>query len=241
MHHILNILIWLPGILCILFILWLVYVIVFSIIVSILKKRKGVNNNIGDGKSEYEKKSRLKRLLNRYIGSTPRVLVYYTSIIPSHHIRLFVYKYLLQMSVGKRASIYYRCEFRSPWLIKIGDNTIIGDQCIIDGRTGVEIGNNVNFSTGVWIWSLQHEYRSKLFGLSSKTGIVIKDYAWLGPRTIILPGVTIGEGAVVAAGSVVTKDVLPYSLVGGIPAKKIGERPQNLEYNLGDTPPIPFL
>ncbi len=60
---------------------------------------------------------------------------------------------------------------------------------------------------------------------------MIGDYAWLGPRCIILPGITVGEGAVVAAGAVVTKDVEPYVVVGGIPALKISDRPSSLSYN----------
>jgi Acetyltransferase (isoleucine patch superfamily) len=63
---------------------------------------------------------------------------------------------------------------------------------------------------------------------------LIEDYVFIGPRAIILPGVKIGKGAVVAAGAVVTKDVAPFSVVGGVPAKIIGERKiKNLSYKLG--------
>jgi acetyltransferase-like isoleucine patch superfamily enzyme len=62
--------------------------------------------------------------------------------------------------------------------------------------------------------------------------VVIEDYAWVSCRVVILPGVTIGRGAVVAAGSVVTKDVAPYTIVGGVPAKKIGDRNRDLTYTL---------
>ena len=64
--------------------------------------------------------------------------------------------------------------------------------------------------------------------------VIIEDYVFIGPRAIILPGVTLGKGAVVAAGAVVTKDVEPFSIVGGVPAKVIGERePKELHYRLG--------
>lgn len=168
----------------------------------------------------------------RYLKSSVRVLVWYTSMIPSHHIRNFIYTNVLCLKKAKDAVIYYRCEFREPWKISVGKHSIIGDQCILDGRSGIEIGENVNLSTGVWVWTLQHDHSSRSFGLDSKGKVVIGNRAWLGPRTIILPGVTIGEGAVIAAGAVVTKDVPPFALVGGVPGKIIGERNRDIDYTL---------
>ncbi len=223
----------------IVYIIWILYIGICSVLVAQIKKRKGIPFHTSE--TNPVNYSLLRRFINRYIGSCPRVMVYYTSRIPSHNIRKFIYRNILQLKLGRNSIIYYGCEFRDPWNISIMAGSIIGDQCIIDGRTGVTIGKNVNLSTGVWIWSLQHDYKSPLFGLSSKAGVTIEDYAWIGPRTIILPGVTIGEGAVVAAGAVVSKDVPPYSLVGGIPAKKIGERTINLKYDLGDSEYVPYL
>jgi len=102
----------------------------------------------------------------------------------------------------------------------------------LDARRGLVIGNYVNFSSEVMIWTLQHDHNSPTF--ADKGGkVVIGDRAWISCRAIILPGVTIGEGAVVAAGAVVTKDVAPYTIVGGIPAKEIGKRNRDLTYELG--------
>ena len=103
---------------------------------------------------------------------------------------------------------------------------------MLDGRAGLTIGNSVNLSTGAWIWTMQHDVNDPQFA-ATKGAVVIEDYAWISSRTTILPGVTIGKGAVVAAGAVVTKSVAPYEIVGGIPAKKIGERDRNLTYTLG--------
>jgi acetyltransferase-like isoleucine patch superfamily enzyme len=100
----------------------------------------------------------------------------------------------------------------------------------LDGRNGITIGKNVNFSSEVALWTLQHDYNSPTFATSGGP-IVIGDRAWISFRATILPGVTIGEGAVVAANSVVTKDVPPFTVVGGIPAKKIGERTTDLSYD----------
>ena len=83
------------------------------------------------------------------------------------------------------------------------------------------------------IWTEQHDYRSKDFSCYSSPdmGVRIGDLAWIGSNTIILPRVTIGKGAVICAGAVVTKDVEPYSVVAGVPAKKIAQRPQDVDYS----------
>jgi acetyltransferase-like isoleucine patch superfamily enzyme len=151
--------------------------------------------------------------------------------IPSHTIRKFILR-CFGAKLGKNVSLYSGFEVRNPWNLSIGTNSIIGFKCVLDARRGLVIGNYVNFSSEVMIWTLQHDYNSPTF--ADKGGkVVIGDRAWLSCRSIILPGVTIGEGAVVAAGAVVTKDVAPYTIVGGIPAKEIGKRNRDLTYELG--------
>ncbi len=85
---------------------------------------------------------------------------------------------------------------------------------------------------GVWIWTMEHDPQDPYY---RGTGgpVNIHDYAWISCRVVILPDVTIGKGAVVAAGAVVTKDVAPYAIVGGVPAKTIGKRTEDLRYQLG--------
>jgi acetyltransferase-like isoleucine patch superfamily enzyme len=102
----------------------------------------------------------------------------------------------------------------------------------LDARSGLTIGENVNLSNEVMIWSLHHDYNDPDFAAIGAP-VIIEDYAWLCSRCIILPGVTIGKGAVVAAGAVVSRNVLPYTVVGGIPAKVIASRSSNLTYQLG--------
>lgn len=147
----------------------------------------------------------------------------------------FIRNLLLQtlgIKIGKNTVLYSWQEIRKPSKIKIGNNSIIGFKSTIDGRKGVIIGNNVNISSEVMIWSLQHNYNSSDFEGSGGT-VIINDYSWISARAIILPNVTIGEGAVIAAGAVVTKDIPPYTVVGGIPARMIGKRERNLNYQLG--------
>lgn len=161
-----------------------------------------------------------------------RLFLYWIGNIHSHRIRMFFYKYVYSMDIASEVTMYYNIEIRNPSGIKIGKGTIIGENAILDGRAGLEIGNNVNFSSNVRIWTLQHDYRDPDFACNPEHygPVKICDRAWIGPHTIILHDITVGEGAVVAGGAVVTKDVPPYTLVGGVPAKQIGTRPRGLRY-----------
>jgi len=150
--------------------------------------------------------------------------------VPIHIFRLTIYR-MLGIRIGKDSSFHWRGRFFSPWKLAIGQNTIIGNDVMLDARKGIEIGDNVQLSMGVWIWTMQHDPQSPSFGGVGET-VRIEDYAWISCRVVILPGVTVGKGAVVAAGAVVTKDVEPYTIVGGVPAKKIGERTKDLHYKL---------
>ena len=95
---------------------------------------------------------------------------------------------------------------------------------MFDSRGGtITLGNYVDVAPEVNIWTLEHDLNDPNF--ATKQGdVVIEDYAWVCNRAIILPGVRIGQGAVVAAGAVVTKDVPAWAIVGGVPAKIIGQR-----------------
>lgn len=101
----------------------------------------------------------------------------------------------------------------------------------LDGRNGIFIGKNVNLSTGVWIWTEQHDINDPHF-YSNETGgaVIVQDRVWISSRVTVLPKTKIYEGAVVAAGAVVTKNCEAYTIYGGIPAKKIGERSKKLFY-----------
>lgn len=173
-------------------------------------------------------KSKIKSIVPSFVD----YYLYRVSHTPSHYLRNFIYRNVCGMKLDKNVVIYYGAEIRSPFNIIIGKGTIIGDKSVLDGRNGIRIGNNVVFSSNVSIWTEQHDHRDSLFRCETqyKKSVIIDDRAWIGPNTIILHSVHIGEGAVVAAGAVVTKDVPPYAIVAGIPAKKIGERNHNLTY-----------
>jgi acetyltransferase-like isoleucine patch superfamily enzyme len=109
--------------------------------------------------------------------------------------------------------------------IKIGKNSLIGEYSVIRGQGGVQIGDRVYTSPFTQIIAVNHVFDdpNRPFveqGITAE-GIVIEDDVWLGAGAIITDGVRVGKGAVVAAGAVVTKDVLPHTVVGGVPARPI--------------------
>ncbi|MCM1078149.1 MAG: glycosyltransferase [Bacteroidales bacterium] len=134
-----------------------------------------------------------------------------------------------KVKIGKNSFIMRKCYIMNANFLTIGNYSHINRGCLIDARGKITIGDNVSVSHNVSLVTGGHDAMSPDF-IGIFKPIVIKDYAWLGVGCTILQGVTIGRGAIVAAGAVVTKDVGDYEIVGGIPAKRIGERPQNLNY-----------
>ena len=168
--------------------------------------------------------------MRKLIGSLNFIIIDLVASFPLRSLRHLYFR-MLGLHLGTGSAIYRGTKLRSPSRINIGKNSLIGDNCILDGRGGLTIGDNVNFSTGVWIWTRQHDKDCCDFSTISKP-VVVNDYAWIGGRVIVLPGVEIGEGAVVASGAVVTKSVEPYVIVAGVPAKPIGRRDEAMKYKL---------
>jgi serine acetyltransferase len=153
--------------------------------------------------------------------------------LPVRWLRLALARRLLGLNVARSARVYRWAEMRAAGSISIGEGSIVGLWSTLDGRSGISIGRNVNLSSEVAIWTLQHDHSDKEFATNGGP-VTIGDRAWISFRSTILPGVSIGEGAVVAAGSVVTRDVAPFAIVGGVPAKVIGKRSRDLTYNWSD-------
>lgn len=160
------------------------------------------------------------------------LLVTWAGLVPLHSFRLIFYK-LAGVKIGKGSRIHIGARFFYPNNVKIGQGSIIGDNAFLDGRDKLIIGDHVDIASGVMILNSEHDVTAEDF--HAITGpVTIDDYVFIGPRVIILPGVRIGKGAVVAAGAVVTKDVAELTIVGGVPAQIIGERKvKNLNYKLG--------
>ncbi len=145
--------------------------------------------------------------------------------IPCHLLRRVICK-LMMNHFDMSSAIYRNVDLRCPYRISVGHHTNINKDCVLDGRGGITIGSNVDIAQQVNIWTEQHDYNDPTFRAICSP-VIIDDYVWIASRVTVLPGVHIGKGAVVASGAVVTKDVLPFTVVGGVPAKVIGTRRTN--------------
>jgi acetyltransferase-like isoleucine patch superfamily enzyme len=136
------------------------------------------------------------------------------------------------MKIGEHTAIYGFCEFRNPYSISIGSNCVIGAHNIIDGRNGIDIKNNVVTGVQVNIWTMEHDANDSKF-VSKGEKVTINDYAWIASRSIILPGIVVGKGAVLASGAILTHHAEEYGFYKGIPAIKTGCRNRELTYQPG--------
>ncbi len=175
------------------------------------------------------------RILNRMQNILQESGIYLLSFldhIPSHNVRKTIQR-TAGMKIGKGSSVHRGLTVYDPSGITIGEDTVIGEKSTLDGRGSLRIGNHVALASEVMIYNSQHDVHDAEFKAETKP-VIIEDYVFIGPRAIVLPGVTIGKGAVVAAGAVVTKNVEPLSIVGGVPAREIGKRNvKDLTYKLG--------
>lgn len=193
---------------------------------SILKDRMGKSLTLS---------AAFRKIINRFYNwvlDFELLILTWAGLVPFHSFRLIVYK-SAGIKIGTGSRIHIGARFFYPENIKIGQGTIIGDNAFLDGREKLVIGDHVDIASGVMILNSEHDINSEDFHATSEK-VEIGDYAFIGPSVIILPGVKIGKGSVVAAGAVVTKDVEDYKIVGGVPAQVIGERKQkDLHYKLG--------
>lgn len=160
------------------------------------------------------------------------MLLRWVGFVPSHVFRKIAYL-LSGMKIGKGSVIHMWANFFNPNKIQIGDDSIIGDHCFLDGRDFLKIGNHVDIASQVLIYNSEHDVNDANFKAITAP-VEIGDYVFIGPRVTVLPGVKIGKGAIIAAGAVVTKEVEAFKIVGGVPAKEIGERNlKDPKYKLG--------
>lgn len=152
--------------------------------------------------------------------------------VPLYTVRKLCYR-MAGMRIGKSSVIHMWARFYQPSGISIGEDSIVGDHVFLDGREKLTIGSHVAIASQVLIYNGQHDIEAYDFA-PVFAPVVIEDYVFIGPRVIVLPGVTIGKGAVIGAGAVVTKNVPPFAIMGGVPAKEISERKlKNPNYRLG--------
>lgn len=154
---------------------------------------------------------------------------------PSRKFRKLILKRTLG-KLGQNSNFLRFVELRSAGRIFIGNNTVINQRVLLDGRGGqIKIGNNVDIAQDTKIWTLEHDPHDD-YHRTKGGSVIIEDYVWIASGVTILPNVTVGRGAVIATNSVVTRDVPSMAIVGGIPAKNIGQRKSKLLYNLNYSP-----
>jgi maltose O-acetyltransferase len=190
-----------------------------------------------------------KRSSGRLKLFATRALNYLTNHIvnhvPSFALRRFWYGRVLGIELGPHSGIHLDCYL---WFygagqirrdgVRIGANSRINRACTLDVRNGLQIGENVSVSAETLLLSTSDRVDGGRSREDHKP-IVIEDHVWIGMRAIVMPGVTIGRGAVVGAGAIVTRDVPELTIVFGNPARPVGTRPDtDAEYVLNDTFPL---
>lgn len=149
--------------------------------------------------------------------------------IPSHTIRQAFYRQVMRLEIGKNSHIFMNAWIETRGNFKMSHNSVINQKCRLDNRGQITIGSNVTISACSVILTGDHDLHDPLFR-GRANPVVIGDYAFIGTRAIILPGVTIGFGAAVGAGSVVTHDVPERTIVAGSPARVIRMRDGDFNY-----------
>lgn len=201
---------------------------------------------IQDGNTFKEFTKDGRRIYHKSMGngmSKPMKVAYYAvtlwgnriiNKLPSRHIRKWFYQ-ILGAKIGKNCFPCRRVEILLPKGLELGDGVGIGWFAELDARGGIKIGHDTNISSHVKLITGSHDINDPDF-TADFLPIHIGHHCWIGTGATILQGVKIGDGAVVAAGAVVTKDVPSGTVVGGIPAKEIQTRTTTLEYHNSAAP-----
>jgi maltose O-acetyltransferase len=150
--------------------------------------------------------------------------------MPSHALRLAYYRWVMGFQIGSKSHIFMGAWFDCKRNFVLGRESVINQNCRLDNRGGLMIGDRVSISAEVCILTADHDLRTTDMA-SRQRGVRVEDYVFIGTRALILPGVTLGRGCGVAAGAVVARSVGPYQIVAGVPARPIGERPADLQYD----------
>lgn len=156
---------------------------------------------------------------------------------PSHLVReVYLRGYLA--AYGDGTSVQMGCSFLNGRKVRLGERNVVNFGCLFDGRQfKITTGSDVSIGPEATILTLGHDPQSTDMVVRGGD-VCVCDRVWIGYRALVLPGVTISEGAVVGAGAVVTKNVEPYSIVAGNPARVIGQRNRELSYSLSFRPPL---
>lgn len=172
----------------------------------------------------------IRKTIGLIAGSLEIVSIHLAFFVPSNSFRIFVLR-LYGARIGRNCAVHHGLQVRAPRKLQLGNDCFIAENVVLDARGGLTIGAHVSVNSNAQIWTAQHDWRSPSFAYVSAP-VTIGDRAWISARATILPGLDIGEGGVVAAGAVVSKGVDAWTLVGGVPAKKLAARPIVNKYAL---------
>ena len=174
----------------------------------------------------YKNRHSVKSKIARVIWNVVRMFLFRPT--PDRLLEVFVAwrRFLLRLfgaKIGKHCAIRNTARIWAPWNLELGDWVAISEECDIYNVEKIVIGARSTVSRGAFLCCAGHDIESPIMELTCSP-ITIGHDAWIAARAIVLPGVSIGDGAVVAAGAVVTKDVEPWTVIGGNPAKFIKKR-----------------
>lgn len=168
----------------------------------------------------------------RYLPSPEWVLNHVVNRLPYAAWRMRAYQLLgVRLDAPRTGCLMLGVEVFSPARLAVGRNTIVGPGCLLDARGGLTLGENVNVGGGTRFMTAKHDVQDPDF-VARFDPVVVEDRVWIALGATVLGGVTIGEGAVVAANATVTSDVAPFTIVAGTPAAPIGTRTRDLRYEL---------
>lgn len=141
---------------------------------------------------------------------------------PSGKIKIALLR-LFGAKIGQGVVMKPGVNIKSPWMLEIGDHSWIGEGVWLDNLVPISLGNHVCVSQGAYFCTGNHDWSDAAFAY--KLGeIHVQDGAWIGARATLLPGIRVGNHAVIAGGAVLTKDALPYTVYAGNPAAPVRKR-----------------
>lgn len=148
--------------------------------------------------------------------------------LPFHGLRVLWYRHVMGICIERNANIQLGALFYGNTIakVRIGEETLVGPRCVFNASAAIELGNNVRLAHAVEFYTADHDPDDPDFSMRADP-IRVGHEVWIGSRATILRGVTIGDGAIIATGAVVTRSVEPFTIVAGVPARPIGKRSTN--------------
>lgn len=164
----------------------------------------------------------LSNRLLRAVWGFIYVVFFRTSPRPFHAWRAFLLR-CFGAKLGKKCHIYGRARIWAPWNLTCGDRATIGDEAIVYNPAPVTMGSHAIISQQSYLCGAMHDYEDPKFP-SIALRISIGSYAWICARATVQPGVSVGDGAVLALGAVATRDLEPWMVYAGVPARRVKPR-----------------